>query len=201
MITVEVDSSKLEKALRIAPQLLREEIADTLDHISRSFLKRLYKTRLQGPPGLRLGGRGNIFSTFQRRVLGTGKSFASSAKSKSTVDILSRAPGGVMDMGIEIFSGSKVARIHEFGGTVSGVNMPIPFPGKRLTKRAITIKLGNRIFLARKNSKEKTLELVGIIKNSIRIRPRLGFYDTWRGMQSQNIERINTAIDKALARV
>lgn len=201
MLEVEIDSSKLQKALRVASTELRAEVADTIDHVSRTFFKNLYQKRFKGPPGLKMGGRGNLFSRFRKRVIGQEGTFKGRSSTGVVTASLSASEASTEDMGMEVYTESPVAKIHEFGGTISADNMPIPFPGKRLTQNLEVIKFGGRLFLARKKRGEKKSELVGILKNQIKIKPRLGFYMTWQDMQNQTIERFNSAISRALAKV
>ena len=212
-IYLEIDSSKLQKALRLAPTQLRAEVSDTIDHISRSFFKKLYNERFKGPPGLRMGGRGNLFSRFRKRIIGNTSqegTFSGRASSRVVTSSLKASSAATQDMGMEIYTDSPVAKIHEFGGTISpGHGMVIPFPGARLTKQGgkiVTknlqvIKIGGRVLLGRKSQKGHKTDIVAIVENKITIRPRLGFYNTWGSMANQNIERLNMAISKALKKI
>jgi len=208
MLQVEIDSSKLQKALRVASTELRAEVADTIDHISRTFFKNLYQKRFQGPPGLRMGGRGNLFSRFRKRVIGQEGTFKGRASTGVITASLAASSASTEDMGMEVFTESKVAKIHEFGGTIAGENMPVPFPGKRITKGLEVLDINGRLFLARKRfggsfnkaAREKP-EFVGVLKDIIKIKPRLGFYTTWKDMENQTIGRFNSAISRALSKV
>lgn len=201
-LTVEIDVSALQKALRIASGELRAELADTIDHISRSFFKNLYQKHFKGPPGLKMGGRGNLFSKFRKRVIGAEGTFSGRASTGVVTASISASSANTEDMGMEVFTESGAAKMHEFGGTITPSKMmPIVFPGKRLTQTLSVIKFGGRLFLARKNRRSKKSEFIAILKNKITLKPRLGFYMTWQDMQNQNIERLNNAISNALARV
>lgn len=210
MINVEIDTTKVQKALRIAPAQLRAEIADVLDHTSRSFLKRLYKTRFQGPPGLNMGGRGNLFSRFRKRVIGAEGTFSGRASTRAVTSSLSASSADTEDMGVEVYTESKAAKMHEFGGTISG-RMIIPLSqspatiksNRRLLKsgKLVYLRIGGNQLLAKVDKRAHKVQPVFIIKNGIQLRPRLRFYDTWRSMQNLTIERLNSAVQKALEKV
>ncbi|MDP3790338.1 MAG: hypothetical protein Q8R48_08070 [Candidatus Omnitrophota bacterium] len=211
MLNVEIDITKVQKALRIAPVQLRSELADTIDHTSRSFLKKFYRTRFKGPPGLTMGGRGNLFSKFRKRVIGSNQGTLSNRiKANTVIGEIVGSNISTEDMGMEIFTNSEAAKIHEFGGTISG-RMIVPLPqspaGERSDRRLlrsgklIYLRIGGNQFLAKVDKKAHKARPAFIIKNSVRIRPRLGFYDTWGSMQNQTIERLNNAVQKALSKV
>ncbi len=209
MLHVEIDTSKVQKALRVAPMQLRAELADTIDHTARSFMKTLYRTRLQGSPGIRNRpsglGRG-IFSSFYKRIIGAPNYLSNTAKSGGTISGMIGSNMATMDMGLEIRTRSTAARMHEFGGTISG-RMVIPLSQKASNRRLLKggkltyVLLGGKPYLAKVDRRAHKLEPVFIIKNSIKIRPRLGFYSTWGSMQNKTISRLNTAVQKALSKV
>ncbi len=200
-LQVEIDSSKLDKALRIASTELRAEVADTIDHVSRTFFKNLYQKRFKGPPGLKMGGRGNLFSRFRKRVIGQEGTFKGRSSTGVVTASLAASETSTEDMGMEVYTDSPAAKIHEFGGDIEGHNMPVPFPGKHITKGLRLEKIGGRIFLVRRNRRDQKSEFVGILKDKIHLKPRLGFYTTWNDMQNQTIERFNSAISRALSKV
>ncbi len=195
-LTVEINTRKLDIALRLFPKELKYELADGMDHISRKFLKIFRQTRLQGPPGIK-GRSHGIFTHFSRASL------------------LSKDIEG---MGMVIFSDSKIARLHEEGGTVKnpgGGKLAVPLSARkemftvdgrlknqykhpRLIKNVIPIQLNGKTFLARVKERLRQIVPLFVLKNQIRIKPRLGFYQTWDGMQNERITILNKSIDKVL---
>ncbi len=198
-LTAEINTVNLEKAIRLFPKELKFELADGMDHISKKFLKQFYQSRLQGPPGIKARPHG-IFSFFHRASL---------------------VSQSIEGMGMVIFSDSKISKLHEEGGVVrnsGGAKLGVPLSvrtelftssGKlkkqykqpRLLKNLFPIKLRGKTFLARAIKKAKTLLPLFVLKNQIKIRPRLGFYKTWDDMQNQRIDILNQSIQKTLDKV
>jgi hypothetical protein len=198
MLDVEINTRRLERAIRDVPRALKYELADGMDHISRKFLKIFRQTRLQGPPGIKGSPRG-IFTYFRRTFL-----------------ISSNIEG----MGVEIFSDSKIARLHEEGGIIKdpgGGKIAVPLSARtemytargklrrrykapKLLKKIFPILLKGKTYLARLKQKTKEITPLYVLKNKIRIRPRLGFYHTWDRLENERIRILNKSITKALKR-
>jgi hypothetical protein len=198
-LTVEINTKNLDRALRMFPKELKYEIADGMDHISRKFLKVFRQERLQGPPGIK-GRPHGIFTHFSRASL------------------LSQDIEG---MGMVIFSDSKIARMHEEGATLKnpgGGKLAVPLSARkelftsdgrlkkqykqpRLLKNVIPIQLKGKTFLAKVKKKLRELIPIFVLKNCVRIRPRLMFYRTWDEMQNERIQILNKSIEKTLNKV
>lgn len=197
-LTVEINTKNLDRALRLFPKDLKFEIADGMDHISRKFLKIFRQERLQGPPGIR-GRPHGIFTHFSRASL---------------------VSQDIEGMGMVIFSDSKIARMHEEGATVknqSGGKLAVPLSARkelftsdgrlkkqyrqpRLLKNVVPIQLRGKTFLARVKKKLRQILPLFVLKNSVRIRPRLMFYKTWDDMQNERINILNKSVEKALSK-
>ncbi|MDP2943364.1 MAG: hypothetical protein Q8O36_07690 [Candidatus Omnitrophota bacterium] len=198
-LTIEINTKNLEKAIRLFPKELKMELGDGFDHISRKFLKIFKQTRLQGPPGVKARPHG-IFTHFTRASL------------------VSRDIEG---MGMTIFSDSKISRMHEEGATIKsagGERLAAPlsarpemfiggqYPGRlkkryrdpRAMKNVIRIILKGKQFLAKVKRRSRELLPLFVLKNQIRIRPRLGFYKTWDDMQNERIIILNKSVKKAI---
>jgi hypothetical protein len=198
-LTVEINTRNLERAIRLFPKDLKYEIADGMDHISRKFLKVFKQTRLQGPPGIK-GRPHGIFTHFSRASL---------------------VSQDIEGMGMVIFSDSKIARMHEEGATVKnpgGGKLAVPLSARRelftsngrlkkqyrqprLIKNVIPIQLRGKTFLAKVIKKARQILPLFVLKNSVRIRPRLMFYQTWDDLQSERIIILNKSVEKALSKV
>lgn len=198
-LTTEINTKNLETAMRVFPKELKFELADGMDHISRKFLKQFYQTRLQGAPGIKARPHG-IFTHFRRASL------------------VSQTIEG---MGMVIFSDSKISRLHEEGGVIKnagGAKLAVPLSARtelftasgrlkkqyrqpRLLKNVIPIKLRGKTFLAKVKQKLRSILPLFVLKNQIRIRPRLGFYKTWDDMQNERINILNKSIQKTLEKV
>lgn len=198
-LRLEINTKNLERAIRLFPKELKYEIADGMDHATRKFLKIFKQTRLQGPPGIK-GRTHGIFTHFQRASL---------------------VSQNIEGMGMVIFSDSKIARMHEEGATLKnpgGGKLAVPLSARkelftsdgrlkkqykqpRLLKNVIPIQLKGKTFLAKVKKKLRELIPIFVLKNSVRIRPRLMFYKTWDDMQNERINILNKSIEKALNKV
>jgi len=198
-LKLEINTKNLERAVRLFPKELKYEIADGMDHATRKFLKIFRQTRLQGPPGIK-GRPHGIFTHFQRASL---------------------VSQDIEGMGMVIFSDSKIARMHEEGATLKnpgGGKLAVPLSARkelftsdgrlkkqykqpRLLKNVIPIQLKGKTFLAKVKKKLRELIPIFVLKNSVRIRPRLMFYKTWDDMQNERIDILNKSIEKAMNKV
>ncbi len=195
-LTIEINTRKLDIALRLFPKELKYNLGDGMDHITRKFLGIFRQTRLQGPPGIK-GRSHGIFTRFSRASL---------------------VSQDIEGMGMIVFSDSKIARLHEEGGVVKnpgGGKLAVPLSMRkemftadgrlkkqyrhpRLIKNIQPIQLHGKTFLARVMKRVKGLLPLFVLKNQVRIKPRLGFYQTWDGMQNERITILNKSIDKTL---
>ncbi|MDD5454541.1 MAG: hypothetical protein PHW62_03470 [Candidatus Ratteibacteria bacterium] len=202
MIEVQFNTAKLEKAIRMVPNVLRYELENprgAWDHIGKSFFKKFFNERLKGPPGIKSF---SIYRLFKYRVI--------------------KSSSNIMDSGIEMYTPSAIARIHETGATLtSEKGIPIPFSQKirpemytargQLRKKFKDIediknlrrvRLRTGYFWAqfkRKNPSE--IKPMYTIRNTIILKKRLGFYDTWRAHIPRQIEILNRAVSNTLKRI
>jgi len=197
--TVQVNSKNLERAMRLFPAELKMNMADAFDHASRKFFKTFYRTRLQGPPGVK-GTSGGLFHRFRRVVLINGKpKFLNANMRRDMTTSLIGKSDDVMNMQIDMYTKSKAAGIHEKGGDVGGkgkyMKIPLPTAKKlRANVKLIALKLRGGLFLVQVNRRQKALTPFFILKNRVHMTPRLGFYSTWGGLSSQRIKVIDKAI-------
>ncbi len=198
-LTVEINTVNLDRAMRLVPKELKYELADGMDHASRKFLKAFRERRLQGPPGIRGRPRG-IFSHF----------FRASLVSKD-----------IEGMGMVIYSDSKIAKMHEEGARVTnpgGGKLAVPLSARqelfasdgrlkkqyrkpRAIKNVFPLLLQGKTFLVRLKKRARSIVPLFVLKNSIRIKPRLLFYKTWDEMQNERIKILNKSVDKALGKI
>lgn len=198
-LRLEINTKNLERAIRLFPKDLKYELGDGMDHISRKFLKIFRQTRLQGPPGIRAHPHG-IFTHFQRASL---------------------VSQDIEGMGMVIFSDSKIARMHEEGATLKnpgGGKLAVPLSARkelftsdgrlrrqyrrpRLLKNVIRIQLKGKTFLAKIKKKLREILPLFVLKNQVKIKPRLMFYKTWDDLQNERIEILNKSVEKTLSKV
>jgi hypothetical protein len=196
-VYTEINDKELRLAIKIAPRILKYELADGMDRISKGFLKRFRASRLQGPPGIRGASRFGLFGRFTR------------------ASIVSPSIEG---MGIEIFADSKIAKLHEEGGIVkdpSGGMLAVPLSARdemftvrgklkkkykspRLIKGLRRVKLRGKYFLAK--GLRKLLPMF-VLKPVVRISERLEYYRTWDRLANYRITILNSSIDKALRKL
>jgi hypothetical protein len=211
MIKVEVKTKKIDEMVKNFPIRVRKEIADGLDHSSRSFLNKLLKERLQGAPGIKARPRG-IFHRFRRITLVNDKAvfLRTSAPQSETVTDIAKSSRDIFKMSVEIYTKSKVAGIFERGGIIHS-KKPMPIPLNDTARDMIRMKLSlknlsavfinDKMFLARENGTKKP-QLLFILKRSTKpISPRLGFYDTFRNHQPRHSEIMQEAFQRGLEKL
>jgi len=199
-LKTEIDTRNLERVIKIAPRVLKFELADGMDRIGKGFLKRFRQQQLQGPPGVRGASGHGLFGTFKRVFL---------------------VSPTIEGMGIEIFSDSKIAKLHETGGTVrdkSGGRLAVPLSARsqmytqsgklrsrykrpRELKNVRAIRLKGETFLARVTKRAQKILPLYVLKRQVRIKPRLGFYRTWDGLVNYRIDILNKSVEKALRKL
>lgn len=197
---VEIDKRELDRAIAIAPRVLKVELADGMDRISKGFLKRFKAQQLQGPPGVRGASGHGLFGTFKRAF------FVSSS---------------IEGMGVEIFSDSKVAKLHETGGTVrdpGGGRLAVPLSARsqmftaqgklrgmykkpRELKNVVPMRFKGKTFLARVTKRAQQILPLYVLKREVRLEARLGFYRTWDALENYRITILNQSIERALMKV
>ena len=199
-VWTEIDKYALDRAIKIAPRVLKFELGDGFDRISKGFLKRFRKQQLQGPPGVRGASGYGLFGTFKRTFL---------------------VSSSIEGMGVHIFSESKIAKLHETGGIVkdpSGGRLAVPLSArtqmftargkiKRRFRRPKTLKnvqpmrFRGKTFLAKVTKRAKKILPLFVLKRQVRLKPRLGFYRTWDGLVSYRIDILNKKVDNALRKI
>lgn len=199
-LKVEIDTRALDLAIKIAPRVLKFELADGMDRIGKGFLKRFRASQLQGPPGVRGASGHGLYGTFKRVML------------------LSPTLEG---LGTEIFSESKVAKLQEEGGVVkdpSGGRLAVPLSARtemftaagklrtkykrpRDLKNVRAIFLDGKTFLAKVTKKVNKILPLYVLKRQVRIPPRLGFYRTWDNLANYRIEILNNSVRNALRKI
>lgn len=199
-IALELNTNQLLRAYHLVPQRLADELRDGLDHAGRKFLKEFRARRLQGPPGIKARTRG-IFTHFHRNnVFMRGKQ--------------------TLDSYVEIYTDSKIAKLHEEGGTVkdpAGGKIAVPLSARTemftgtgaLRKRYKDIgslrnvfpkNINGKIFLVRSKKKDNSITPLYVLKRNVRIRPQLGFYATFDAVAPELYKILNKSFDRALDR-
>ena len=200
-LSAEVNFARLRIAFRRAPQVLRKELLDGLDHIRRGFFKSLYhNTRLKNKRLIAVKNKG------------IGKHLR-----------VYRNPhkGSPLDMVLGIFSRSKIVGALEKGATIRPRrSRMLAIPIERSLTRSGRMKKsvskyrgdysqmrglfpivsGGKVLLAKK-SREGEIKPYFVLKNFVRIQPRLRFYDTWGKMDGYRARILNSAVDKALKKI
>lgn len=199
-LMTEIDMRALDKAIKIAPRVLKFELGDGMDRISKGFLKRFRQRRLKGPPGVRGASGYGLFGTFKR------------------VSLVSPTIEG---MGMQVYSDSKIAKLHETGGIVtapSGGRMAVPLSARsqmftakgklrgrykkpHQLKNVEPMRFKGQTFLVRVKKRAQKILPLYVLKRSVRLKPRLGFYRVWDSLANYRIEILNKKIENALRKI
>ena len=207
MITTQVDASKVLAVFGKLPMAVRFEFGDALDHISLKFLKKFRDERLSGGAGGIKARPGGLFKRFKRVFM---------------------IPSDTQSMGVEIFTDSKIAKLHEEGGVMQseiGRRLAVPVPAsadttetptgavkkqfggtpyirdlKALQKRLHlrVITVGGKTFLFAREQGNKTAPPLFVLQNEVRLTPRLGFYKTWKDMEPEAVQIVSDSLSKAV---
>ena len=199
---VRIDTRRVDRALRMVPELLKTELLDAFDHIRRGFFKALYANT---------GLRDKRFIATKR--VGIGRQLR-----------VYRNPnmGSTLDMQLGIFSRSKIVSKLEKGGTVTAKSgaMVIPLKAARSASGRLSPEFSKfadyrrsfdpskikglflrkkfgKVFLLRREEND-TVRAYFVLKRSITIEPRLRFFDTWDRLEGYRINVLNKSVDKAL---
>ncbi len=203
MIKTQVDASRVLAVLGKLPMAVRFQFGDALDHISLKFLKKLRSERLSGGEGIK-ARPGGLFRRFKRVFL---------------------VPSNTQTMGVEIFTSSKIAKLHEEGGVMrgtGGLRLAVPISASagttetstgairrqfggtaynrdvRPKKNVMPVNVGGKTYLFRKRRKAgDVLPPLFVLKEEVRLKPRLGFYKTWKDMEPDAIRIVSSALTKA----
>jgi hypothetical protein len=196
-VGVKINTNQLMRAYHLVPKELEYELKDAFDHLSRKFLKVFRNKRLSGPPGVKARPRG-LFTHFKRNVVFRGL--------RGT------------DSYAEIYTESKIAKLHEEGGTLrdpSGGKIAVPLSARTqmftssgaLRKRYKNIAglrniipkiINGKVFLVRVKKRDKSILPLYVLKKSVRVKPRLEFYETFHATAPVMYGILNKAFDKAL---
>jgi hypothetical protein len=201
---------------------LRPQLADGLDHCGRSFFKDLW-VRNQGPPGIKFHTHG-MYHHFWRQPKGyTSRPFKAWSKQDVTVGHFRRSPVATMDMAMELFTDSKVAKFHETGGTFSGKSGKLAVPlapdmvGSKFMydkegalkaryKRPRSLGLvpikftgtrGTQVYLCRTYKNRKVLPMY-VLKDTVSLEKRLHFKDLYEEKQTRFHEILNESLKKGV---
>ncbi len=195
-VKIILDERGLNKAIKRVPQAMKRELGDGMDRIGKGFLKRWRKARLFGPPGVMGNTRHGLFGTF-KRVSIPGK----------TID----------DMGMRIFSDSKVALAHEEGEVIRAGSGKLAVPLRSRTqmftakgklkkrfkqpgriKNLNPMKFKGQTYLVKVNKRAKSILPLYVLKKEIKLKPRLHFERTWNSLDGYRTNIINDKINIAL---
>lgn len=209
MLKIDIDPKQINDVAKKYPMRVRREIADGLDHSSRSFLNKLLRERLQGPPGIKARPRG-IFHRFRRITLVNGKKarfLRTGGGQSETVSNIAKSSRDIFNLSVEIYTKSKVAGIFERGGTIRS-QKPMPIPLNEMARQMMRDKqslkalkpalINGKMFLIRDNGTDRP-QFLFILKRSTKpIRARLGFYSTFRNHAARHSEIMNEAFVRAM---
>jgi len=211
---VRVNTARLERALELVPHTLREELLDALDHIRKGFFKALY---------INTGLKDKRFIATKKVGIGRHIKVYRNPDKGDVLDmelgIFTRSPiAGLLERGGTVTAksglmavplppakgptGRLLPELSEFKGFRRSFT-----PGKA-NAQSLGSKTGGffmlakqgRIFLMRKEEGGKVVPYF-ILKNRVRIAPRLRMQDTWDRMEGYRMDVINKNVDRALEKI
>lgn len=179
-IDVKVDSAALEYAMEHAPFALFKRLRRNLVTHHNNVLKKVKREGFSG--GRRLKSR----TGFLRR------SFKVGAKGRSLKELVVRT-----------FSDAPYAGIHETGGTIRPRRsqwLAIPLFGTKGTPRDhqgfFVKKKDGRLFYAKKSG--NSISFLFRMVKEVKLKPRLGYLETWARMEPGFAKLVNDAVKKAM---
>lgn len=192
-VSVSIDTRKLVRAMKRAPQHLEWELADAFQHFKSKYFKTL-------PSVSKLKPRSRSFwKTIQGYV----------NRKDQSLDRLS----------MRLVSYWKGAQIQEEGGVKAGSGRMMTIPmGRALTaagrvrksyQKASAVrglfskKSGSKMYLYKRfgRGKNATIEPVFRLKRSVQLKPKLGFERAFQELEGFQQARVNTAVDRALRKL
>ncbi len=210
---VRVNTARLERALEQMPHIIREELLDALTHIRKGFFKALY---------VNTGLKDKRFIATRKVGIGRHIRVYRNPNKGDILDmelgIFTRSPiAGILERGgtITAKSGLMAVPLPAAKGPTGRLKRELSeFKGMRRSftpGRAnaasmrgkdggfFTLAKRGKIFLMRKEGDKITPYF--ILKNKIRIRPRLRMVDTWNRMEGYRMDVINKHVDRALNKI
>lgn len=177
-LKIDIDDAEVRAMLREAPEIFNREFnrgfQRTMGAFYRKFASaRLRKGGIQVRRGSARGGGGGIFVPRKARLIGfTGK-----------LDNPGRLHGKVAIAA----NRSPVAAAHEFGATIR------PKRGKHLFVRVKSAAAARRAGVpVKRGQKPKVIRAKKVV-----IKPRLGFFATWREFQPEAVKRLGDVLKRA----
>jgi hypothetical protein len=71
----------------------------------------------------------------------------------------------------------------------------------RELKNVEPMRFKGQTFLVRVKKRAAKLQPLYVLKRSVRLKPRLGFYRVWDSLENYRIDILNKSIDKALRKI
>lgn len=208
--TVTINSKRLERALRVAPQALYRELRNVAGRVGDRYLGHHRAKRMRA----RVNKRGEISG---EGVHGTkiGPSGRPGLRSQFSIRV---SGGNLKTLQLKMYTRSYVAKQHEFGETISaksGKALALPMDAARNSQGRVTPKArrllkGKQLFVIRRKSGKaflaryqrakggKKLVFWFHLASRARIKPRLGFRKEWRPYRRKVIGEFNRAVGRAL---
>jgi hypothetical protein len=209
-----------------ADKYLRPELADGLDHSGRSFFKTLWERNL-GPRkekvNFRPGGLFNYLYRLPRGYAGNRK-FRAMDRGES-IAAFTASSVKTMNMAVDLYSDSKVARYQEEGGTIysKGDKLAVPLPpqmqgskfmytkygalkaqyknpsGLGLSVVKLTGSKGTQYYLCKRYKTSKRITPMYVLKDSVSLKkPMLRYKHLFGEMQPQFHKILDDSFNKGI---
>lgn len=212
MVFLEIHAERLEKALRAAPLEMRKELASVMLRAGVLHENIIKRRQFSGYRGESYANR------LQRRSGALANAYRLSRPTASRLEMTAGIRSGIR--------GSEYARIQEFGGTVRpkrGKFLTVPLP-RALTPSGVlsgrykirksgtgyTTDAGptfifkgksGKLLVGIKTGKRDTPTAFYVLKRSVTIKPRFGFFRSWDAIEKARIPRwLDQAAERAMGR-
>lgn len=189
-LEIKVDSKQLERAMKQAPFRLFNRLQDRVTKHHRRFLGKFRRERFRGDDAV------------QSRSKRLGQSFRVEHGGKDLDSLYART----------FSSGVPYALIHELGGEITPTKkkwLTIPLDAAKTASgimRASAMHWPDTFFMTSKKGNLLIMQDRGdadplplfLLVRSVRLKPRLGFLDTWRKTEGDLFKEIDLAAKEAL---
>lgn len=207
---VRIDARRLDQALSQAPETLKYYFMDALDHIRKGFFKALYANtglkdkRFVATKRVGIGRQIRVYRNPRKGdILDIEMGIFTRSKITAILETggTIHAKSGLMAVPIGRALSSTGRLSQELSEFRNYRRTFTPAAANALTLSGkgsgfFMLSKGGRMFLMRKEGEK--VEPYFVLKNQVRIQPRLRLVDTWDRMEGYRMEILNESVAKAL---
>lgn len=181
-LKVHIDDSQVKALMRESPKIFNQEFNRSFARIMGAFTRKFAKERL-GKGGIRVGrkgvfsNRGGVKIALKARKLGFTGAFI--------------GKGSLSGKAAVVRNSNPIAKAHEYGAVIrpsKGTHLFIPVRSVAKARRAgVNIPRGQ---------KPKVIRVKKVV-----IKPKLGFFKTWRAFTPEATKRLGESLKRAAERI